>query len=100
MTTRFDPDEFTATRLRIALNEIYPEATYGAIPVSDQCDSLEAYLAFDDGALIQALEALAAYVINEQPGAVQGVREMQRPPRPNCNRRAPILPSKKLENKS
>ena len=96
MTTRFDSDEFTATRLRIALNEIYPEATYGAIPVIDQRDALEAYLAFDDGALIQALEALAAYVIHEQPGAVQGVRKMQRPPRPNGNRRAPNLPAKKI----
>ncbi len=91
MTTRFDANEFTATRLRIALNEIFPEATYGSIPVIDQCDALEAYLAFDDGALTQALEALAAYVIHEQPSAVQGVREMQRPPRPNGNRRAPIL---------
>ncbi len=96
MTTRFDANEFTATRLRIALNEIFPEATYGSIPVIDQCDALEAYLAFDDGALTQALEALAAYVIHEQPSAVQGVREMQRPPRPNSNRRAPILPSKKF----
>ena len=33
MTNRFDPDEFTATDLRIASNEIFPEATYGAIPV-------------------------------------------------------------------
>ncbi len=79
MTNTFDSDEFTATDLRIALNEIYPEATYGAIPVIDQYDALKAYLAFDDGAL-----------------ADQGVREMQRPPRPDSNRRAPILPSKKF----
>ena len=91
MISKIDSDEFTATRLRIALNEIYPEATYGAIPVIDQCDALEAYLALDDGALIQALEAFAAYVIHEQPSAVQGVREMQRPPRPDGSRRAPIL---------
>ncbi len=51
MATKIDSNEFTATRLRIALNEIYPEANYGAIPVIDQCDGLEAYLAFDDGAL-------------------------------------------------
>ena len=51
MTNRFDANEFTATDLRIALNEIFPEATYGAIPVIDQYDALQAYLAFDDGAL-------------------------------------------------
>ena len=51
MTNRFDPDLFSATDMRIALNEIFPEATYGAIPVIDQYDTLEAYLAFDDGAL-------------------------------------------------
>ena len=50
MTIRFDLDEFTATDLRIALNEICPEAIYGAIPVIDQYDALEAYLALDDGA--------------------------------------------------
>ncbi len=51
MTNNFDPDEFTATDLRIALNEIYPEATYGAIPVIDQYDALQAYLADRYGAL-------------------------------------------------
>jgi len=30
MTNRFDPDLFSATDMRIALNEIFPEATYGA----------------------------------------------------------------------
>ncbi len=96
MTVRLEHDEFTATRLRIALNEIYPEANYGAIPVIDQCDALEAYLAFDDGALAEAPEALAAYVIDQQHCAVLGVREMQRPPRPDSNHRAPNLPSTKL----
>ena len=51
MTNKFDPNEFTATDMRIALNEIYPEATYGAIPVIDQYDALQAYLAFEDGVL-------------------------------------------------
>ncbi len=66
MTNRFDPHEFTATDLRIALNEIYPDSTYGAIPVTDQYDALEAYLAFDDGVLAEAPEALAAYVTHRQ----------------------------------
>ena len=96
MATKIDSNEFTATRLRIALNEIYPDATYGAIPVIDQYDALEACLAFDDGALAEAPEALAAYVTSLQHCAVQAVREMQRPPRPDSNRRAPILPSKKF----
>ena len=66
MTNRFDANEFTATDLRIALNEVFPEATYGAVPVIDQYDALEAYLAFDDGVLAEAPQALAAYVTYQQ----------------------------------
>ena len=66
MTNQFDTDEFTATDMRIALNEIFPESNYGAIPVVDQYDALEAYLAFDDGALAEAPQALAAYVDHQQ----------------------------------
>ncbi len=47
MTNTFDPDEFTATNMRIALNENFPEATYGAIPVVDQYELLETYFAFN-----------------------------------------------------
>ena len=71
MTNRFDPDEFTATNLRIDLNEVFPEATYGAIPVIDQYDTLEAYLAFDDGPLAEAPEALGAYVKHQQLSVVK-----------------------------
>ena len=85
MTITPDPDEFTATDMRIALNEIFPEATYGAIPVIDQYDALEAYLAFDDSTLANAPQALAAYVIGLQHCAIQVVREMQRPPRPEVS---------------
>ncbi len=66
MTNIFDANEFTATDMRIALNENFPEATYGAIPVIDQYDALEAYLAFDDGALAEAPQALAAYITHQQ----------------------------------
>ncbi len=52
MRNTFNRDEFTATDMRIALNENFPEATYGAIPVIDQYELLEAYLAFDDGDLL------------------------------------------------
>ncbi len=55
-------DTPTASDLRIALSDIYPDATYGAVPVVDQCDALEAYHAFDDGGLAEAPLALAAYV--------------------------------------
>ncbi len=62
MRNTFDPDEFTATNMRIALNENFPEATYGAISVIDQYELLEAYLAFDDGALAEVPQALDAYI--------------------------------------
>ena len=66
MANENDSNKFTATELRIALNEVFPDATYGAVPVIDQYDALEAYLAFDDGALAQAPQALAAYVAHQQ----------------------------------
>ena len=66
MADHFDADDFTANHMRIALNEFIPESTYGAIPVIDQYDALEAYLAFDDGALAEAPQALAAYVNHQQ----------------------------------
>ncbi len=100
MTVRLDHDEFTATDMRIALNEVFPEATYGAIPVIDQYDALDAYLAFDDGALADAPEALAAYVTSLQHCAVQAVREMQRPPRPDSNHRTTNLLSTKFARTS
>ena len=95
MKNKISPNEFTAADMRIALNEVFPEATYGAIPVIDQYDALEAYLAFDDGALAEAPQALAAYVTSLQHCAVQVVREMQRSPRPDSNRRTENLPSTK-----
>ena len=48
MPFEIDIDGITATDMRIALNEFFPEATYGAIPVIDQYDAPEAYLAIDD----------------------------------------------------
>jgi hypothetical protein len=66
MTNQYDSNEFAATNMRIALGEFFPESNYGAIPVVDQYDALEAYLAFDDGALAEAPQALAAYVDHQQ----------------------------------
>ena len=70
MPDQFDTNDFTANDMRIALNEIFPESTYGALPVIDQYDALEAYLAFDDGALAEAPQALAAYIDHQQHFAV------------------------------
>ena len=66
MRDQFGANDFTANDMRIALNEIFPDSTYGAVPVIDQYDALEAYLAFDDGALAEAPQALAAYVEHQQ----------------------------------
>ena len=70
MPDQFDTPGFTANDMRIALNEIFPNSTFGAIPVIDQYDALEAYLAFDDGALAEAPQALAAYIDHQQHFAV------------------------------
>lgn len=65
MSNRFDLETLTAIELRIALDETYPESNYGAIPVIDQRDALEAYLAFDDGALDEVPLARDAYVSHQ-----------------------------------
>lgn len=66
MTNQHDTNEITATDMRSALSETNPESNYGAIPVIDQYDALEAFFAFDDGALAEAPQALAAYVAHQQ----------------------------------
>ncbi len=66
MTNQNNSNDFTATDMRIVLDEVFPESNYGAIPAVDQYDALEAYLAFDDGALAEAPQALAAYVDHQQ----------------------------------
>ena len=62
MRKTYDRDEVTATNMRVALNENFPEPTFGAIPMIDQYELLQAYLAFDDGTLAEAPQALDAYV--------------------------------------
>ncbi len=66
MPDQFDTPGFTANDMRIALNEIFPDSAYGAVLVIDQYDALEANLAFDDGALAEAPQALAAYIDHQQ----------------------------------
>jgi len=62
MTCSNQPNAITASNLMIALSESFPDSTYGAVPVIDQYDALEAFLAYDDGALAEAPIALEAYV--------------------------------------
>lgn len=66
MASRINPSEISSTDLMIALNEVFPERSYGAIPVIDQFEALETYLAFEDGGLAEAPNALAAYVSQQQ----------------------------------
>ena len=66
MKHTMDLDHDLVTELRLALNESFPEATYGAIPVINQHDALEAYRAYDDGSLAEAPQAYAAYVTHQQ----------------------------------
>ena len=53
----------------IALEE-FPDMTYGAIPVVDYRDALEAYLAYDDGALAEAPHAFAAYMDHHRSAVI------------------------------
>lgn len=62
MTHNPTSNDSDGRELRIALSEIYPDATYGAIPVMDQPAALAAYRAYDDGTLAEAPQAFAAYL--------------------------------------
>ena len=55
---------------QISLDYSYPYADQGELPVIDQFDALEAYRAYDDGALSEAPFALAAYVAHQQQFAL------------------------------
>ena len=66
MTHQHQPRLSDDAELRIALSEIYPDATYGSIPVADRHDALEAYRAYDDGTLAEAPHAFAAYLSHQR----------------------------------
>jgi hypothetical protein len=53
----------------IALEE-FPDMAYGAIPVGDYRDALEAYLAFEDGALTEVPHAFEAYMDQRRSATV------------------------------
>lgn len=65
MASRIDPNEISSTDLMIALNEVFPDTNYGAVPVIDQFEALDTYLAFEDGGLVEAPNASAAYVSHQ-----------------------------------
>jgi len=66
MASSINPKEISSTDLMIALNEVFPETTYGAVPVTDRFEALETYLAFEDGGLAEVPGALAAYADHQQ----------------------------------
>lgn len=66
MTNENQQSAFSAAEIRIALSEIDPESTHGAVPVFDQYDALETYRAYDGGGLESVPQALAAYVDAQQ----------------------------------
>lgn len=66
MNAKIDSNVLTAAHVAIALNEVLPESSYGAIPTIDQRDALVAYLAYDDGAFDEVPQALAAYIDHQQ----------------------------------
>ncbi|MEQ9561013.1 MAG: hypothetical protein RLN69_00720 [Woeseiaceae bacterium] len=51
-----------ATEVQLALSEIYPDSTYGAIPVAEQHDALMNYRAADEDVLAEFPQAFAAYL--------------------------------------
>ena len=65
----FDVSGTSSTDMMIALNELFPDTSYSAVPVIDQFEALETYLAFEDGGLAEAPNALAAYISHQQHNA-------------------------------
>lgn len=66
MKSTTDTTTFTATDMRIALSEIHPDSTYGAVPVIDQYTALAMYRAVDDDTLSEVPEAFAAYLDHQR----------------------------------
>ena len=62
MKSTADAAAITPSEMRLALNEIYPDSTYGAVPVMDQFAALDAYRSIDDDALSEVAGAYEAYL--------------------------------------
>ena len=60
-----DDREPTAAELRLALSDVYPETSYGAVPVIDQYDALESYRAAVESDLQAIPGAHAAYLCHQ-----------------------------------
>lgn len=61
-----ETDVVTAGELQIALQETYPNASYGAVPVVDHYDALLAYQVIDDSDLSEVPQAFAAYLDHQR----------------------------------
>ena len=58
-----DPTDIDlATEVQLALTEMFPNSTFGAVPVTDQYDALTSYRTVDDEALAEIPGALAAHL--------------------------------------
>lgn len=62
----FEFDAASSSEMMLAISDAFPDSTYGAVPVLDHYDALEAFRAYDDGALAELPKALAAYVDHQQ----------------------------------
>lgn len=60
MNSATDSKTYAATDVRHALAKTCPNSTYRAVSAVDQYDAVEAYRAYDDGALESVPAALAA----------------------------------------
>lgn len=69
MASKFDPDKISSTDLIIAVNELFLDSSFRAVPVIDRFEALETYIAFEDGGLAEVPYALAAYVSHQQHSA-------------------------------
>jgi hypothetical protein len=66
MRNTTDPNPSTAADARRVTSETYPDSTYGAVPILDQYDAVDAYSPYDDGGLDTVPAAHAAYVDHHQ----------------------------------
>lgn len=55
-----------ATVVTLALNERFPERSYGTVPYAEQTEALADWLAFDQGVFNEAPRALAAYLDHQR----------------------------------
>ena len=60
----YDINTITSLEVWVAVTELFPDSTYGAVPTIEQVNTVEAFRACDDGGLAEVPNALAAYPRN------------------------------------